>query len=168
MSRARIRLFVLGLVVGVALAALLRATYTPGGPGYQLAYVEFTSAVTISATTEATANSVVSAGAVSFDGATPVIIEFFAVISQPAASAGSNLIYYLYEDGASIGQLGQHQNPASSSNRVPVLLRRRMTPTSGSHTYEIRVVRGVGNGSVRAGVGGSGNEMPGYIRITVS
>lgn len=135
-------------------------------PGAELDYAEFVANVTISATTEATADAIVTSNALTYNGIVTIILEFFCIFSQSASSAGANVIFYLYEDGASIGQIGQQQNPASSSCRAPVTLRRRMTPTSGSHTYSIRGVRGVGNGTVAAGIGGLGVQMPGYLRIT--
>ena len=49
----------------------------PPQPDNQLAYVEFTSTVTISSTSAASPNDVVSAGAVSFNGSDTVCIEFY-------------------------------------------------------------------------------------------
>src|SRR5687768_16234214 len=47
------------------------------GGSSELDYIEFTSAVTVSATTEAAANTIVSAGALVLDGSTDIMIHFF-------------------------------------------------------------------------------------------
>lgn len=140
------------------------ATDLTGPPGTQLAYTEFTAPVTITATTEAGANTVVTAPAITFDGATPVVIEFFAPIVDTGA-AGQSIAAALFQDGSSIGRMGAIYGPAAAI-QAALPLRRRMTPASGSRTYSIRVFINVGTGTVTGGAGGSGNNMPGYIRIT--
>ncbi len=46
------------------------------------------------------------------------------------------------------------------------MVARHFTPTAGSHTYSIRAAVSNGTGTVDANVGGSGSQMPGFIRIT--
>jgi hypothetical protein len=137
-------------------------------PGYTFAYNEFTAAVTVSATTEGTANTVVTASAVTFDGSTIAKIEFFAPSVTLGTTSGDQVIFLLYLDGASIGIIGQmNLNPAGGAI-FPAPLARRLTPASGSRTYSIRAYKvGTGNGTVTAGVGGTpAVYLPGYIRIT--
>lgn len=139
------------------------ATFVP--EGHQLAYVEFTSDVTNTNTTEATATSVVSAGAVSFDGSTRVCIEFYAPYT--VSPSGGSLFLTLYDGSSSIAaNMGQQGNGVIVVG--PVLLRRFLTPSNASHTYSIRVYNASGTGTVGAGAGGSGNKAPGYIRITTA
>jgi hypothetical protein len=137
-------------------------------PGYEFpgSYVEQTTSVTVSATTEATANTVVTAGAVTFDGATPVVIEFYAPYVQPASVATAYVQLVLYDGSSSIGLLGIVGNPAANTMYDPVFLRRRLTPAAASKTYSVRAFQANGNGTVGAGVGGVGANMPAYIRIT--
>jgi hypothetical protein len=132
----------------------------------ELAYVEFTASVTISATTEATANTIVTAAAVTFDGVTPVIIEFFAPYVSTAATAAAAVIVNLFDGASAIGALGNLTNPTGTGGlNAPMRLARRLTPSAAAHTYGFRAFAGGGNGGVGAGPGGSGAYMPGFIRI---
>lgn len=138
-----------------------------GPPGTELTYDEFTANVTVSATTEAAANTVVTAKPLPFDGATPVIVEFFSIAVVVSATGGDRIEFYLYEDGSSIGRIGAVFTPAGAGSLiVPARLSRRLTPSNASHTYSIRARRVTANGTVVGGAGGSGADLPGYIRIT--
>lgn len=135
-------------------------------PGEEVSYNQFTSNVTISSTTEAGANTIVTSDTINYDGSTTIIIEFYSTQARPdTGAAGRNLSIWLFEDGSSIGLIGHMQTPAAGADNKPILLRRRLTPTSGSHTYSIRGSVSAGNGLVAANVGGAGTDMPGYIRI---
>jgi hypothetical protein len=129
-------------------------------PGEEIAYVEFTSTVTISATSEATANTIVSAGAITFT-AVPIIIEAFCHLR---AGTASGFLYLFFFDGAtSLGTISQFDpGPAG----IPCYVKRRLTPTAGSHTYSFRARRLTNDGTAQAGVGGTGVQLPGFIRIT--
>jgi hypothetical protein len=137
-------------------------------PGYELDYVEKTSDTSLTATAEATADTVVTGSSVAYDGSTPVIIEFFAPRIAPHATGSHYVWVTLYDGSSSIGQWGLFQNPAASADGKPCLLSRRLTPSAASHTYSVRAYCGPGStsGTVYAGVGGSGAAMPAYIRIT--
>jgi hypothetical protein len=133
----------------------------------ELDYAEFTSNVSPSATTEGTANTIVTGNAVTYDGSTVVLIEFFTVQARPdVGAAGRRLTLCLYEDGSSIGQMGIAISAAAAGDNKPVKLARRMTPSAGSHTYSIRGFVDAGTALVAAGTGSSGNALPGFIRIT--
>lgn len=130
-------------------------------PGTEYAHNEFTANTTITATTEAGAQQVRDASAVTFDGATAAIIEFFApYIANPAAAV---MLLALYDGAASIGIFAQ---TALGGNGMPMLLRRRLTPSATSHTYSVRAWVSSGSGTVFAGAGGAGLMVPGYLRIT--
>jgi hypothetical protein len=135
-------------------------------PGYELDYVEFTSAVTVSATAEATPTNVVVGSSVAYDGSTAVIIEFFSTNVRPGTTAGDLVELILYDGTSSIGILALIRTPASSNDDVPVLIRRKLTPSNASHTYKIGGIKSGGNATVSGGIGGVGVGMPGYIRIT--
>ena len=133
-------------------------------PGYELAYNQFTE-VTITATSEATADIVVTASSVTFDGA-PVVIEFFSPsITTPVAQA---LAVVLWDDtaGVSLGQFGVLVPSAGVAEQIPALLARRLTPAAGDGVYSIRAFVSGLSGSVGGGAGGAGNNVPGYIRVT--
>lgn len=132
----------------------------------ELDYVEFTSNVLPTATTEGAANTVVTGSTISFDGSTTIMIEFFSWGSRPDSSgAGRTLTLYLFEDGVSVGLIGFMNTPAAGFDNKPLHLFRRRTPSAGNHTYSIRASVSTGTGLVGAGVGGSGNAVPGFIRI---
>lgn len=134
----------------------------------ELAYAEFTSPVSITATVEASADSVVSAGAVTFDGSTEVFVEFFCPAARPAASASVSLEVWLFDGSSSIGRIALINSQAANNANTPVEGRRRLTPSAASHTYSVRATVTSGTGSVTAGAGGAGNYVPGYIRIVTT
>lgn len=137
-------------------------TWVPAS--FELAYTEFTANVLCTATTEATANTVVSASAVTFDGSTAVVIEFFA--SDYDATDAPVFELFLYDGASSIGKV--HRRHVTTANSMgAITVSRRLTPSAASHTYSIRGSVSSGSGvSVKAGAGGSGAVVPGYIRIT--
>lgn len=129
-------------------------------PGYEYAYNDVQSGtISITATTEGTATTVVTASAVTFDGSTPVVIEFYA----PYVSKGTTFTrVYLYDGSNSIGFIGH----VDASGGVPFRVARRLTPSAASHTYSIRASVDAGTGSVIGGAGGLAAYMPAFIRIT--
>jgi hypothetical protein len=132
----------------------------------ELAYNEFTSNVTVNATTEATANTIVTASAVTFDGSTQVFVEYLIPQVDSGTSAGIQLQMVLYDGASSIGILTQYQDAVASTNQGPILQgRRRLTPSAAAHTYSIRGFVNAQSYSVKAGLGGVGVLVPGFIRI---
>lgn len=135
-------------------------------PGYEIAYVEFTSPVTLTGTTEGAAVSIVSAGSVAFDGSTIVLIEAYIPNFVNDGGTTNNGRFWLYADASSIGEIGRTtQITAATATGYPVTLRRRLTPSNASHTYEIRG-SSAGAAVAGAGAGGASTVMPGFIRIT--
>ena len=136
-------------------------------PGAELDYVEFTSDVNITATTEATANTIVTGNAVTYNGTDKIYVEFFGPDCAPdTGAAGRFLQIWLYDNGSSIGYLTLVMTPAASAMRVPVTVGRRITPSAAAHTYSIRGSVSAGTGHTYGGAGGTGNQPQGYIRIT--
>ena len=131
---------------------------------HELAYVEFTSNVSVTATTEATANSIVSAGALTYV-ANPIFIEFECYAWAHDTAVG-DLDLVLYDGSTSQGLLWEHKFATSGGAIGGLRTARRLTPTAASHTYSIRGFTNTGTATVSAGVGGVGAAMPGFIRIT--
>lgn len=159
--------------------ALQRVSGSPAWalpPGYEYDYTQITSNASLTATTEGTANTIVTASAVTFDGSTIVLIEWWAPhIVIPADAGGRSVNFWLYEDGSSIGRLGSAAAPGVVSGSggtifgggsMPVGHKRRMTPASGSRTYSIRGSVSGGTATVAAGAGGAATILPAFIRIT--
>ncbi|HEU5004919.1 MAG TPA: capsid cement protein [Candidatus Saccharimonadales bacterium] len=140
------------------------------GSNYQLAYNQFTSPVTISATSESTANTVVTASSFTADGATPYMIEFYTPEIDFNNAAYPSLTFVLYEDGSSIGKMGQTiiSNNVGALTFTGIMESREITPSAGAHTFSIRAYEAVSNATVQGGNGGSGNYVPGYIRVTLA
>lgn len=129
----------------------------------ELGTTEFTANVTVSATTEAGATTVVTAPAITFDGTTVALIEFFAPYVD--SSAAPVLTFVLYDGAASIGIFGGITITAAS-NRYLARLTRRLTPSNAAHTYSIRAFVSSGTAVVNAGAGGVGVNLPGFIKVT--
>lgn len=137
-------------------------------PGYEFDYTAYTSGnINVTATAEASADTLVTGGAVSYDGSTVICLEFFAPVATSQATAGNNLIFYLYDGSSSVGIIAQYTNPASSAARRAVYAKLRLTPSNASHTYSVRATTSAGTGVVGNGTGGSsGAYWPMYIRQT--
>lgn len=134
--------------------------------GGELGYQEFTSDVTTTATTEGTATTVVTSPSVTVDGSTPIFVQFFApVVRNNTAAAIVRL--HLFEGSTPLGDIGWAEEPsAGTDGGGPFFVSRRLTPSAGSHTYTVKVFVSAGSGLVRAGAGGTGTFVPGYIRVT--
>jgi len=134
--------------------------------GQEIDYAQITSPVNVTASVEASGDTVVSGNAVTYDGSTVVMITFYAPAFSPAAGA-NNLSFLLFDGSSSIGYIGGSLgSDASNVMRVPIMLSRRLTPSNASHTYSIRAIVNTGTGVVSAGAGGAGAYQPAYIRIT--
>ena len=135
---------------------------------YELAYSQFTSNVSVTHTTEATADTVVSATSITADGSTPIYLQFFAP-SWIGTDTRNNLNLYLYDGSTSLGELNVDRTTINASDAMGQLSGfTRITPSAGSHTYSIRATVQSGTGTIYAGVGGTGNYTPGFIRITLA
>jgi hypothetical protein len=134
--------------------------------GSELDYVAFTGAVNISATTEGTANTIVTGSSVAYDGSTIVKLEFFAPETFLDA-ASRQLTIVLYDGSSAIGVLGRVFGGTGHANaRIPITVSRRFTPSNASHTYSIRGFTNAGTQQVNGGASGTGALVAGHIQIT--
>jgi hypothetical protein len=125
----------------------------------RLAYVEFTSDVTAGAATEAAPLDVVSAGAITYT-AEPIKIEGGAPRVTEGGGGGSFGVSLW--DGTDLGRVW-YSNGSAGHDASFITNPRYLTPTAAAHTYKLRCW---GNGLViRAGAGGVGVMMPGYIAV---
>lgn len=134
--------------------------------GQELAYAERTSNVTINSVAEGSATTIVTAGAVTVDGSTPLIVEFFA---PSIAYGGSGITsgINLWMDGVDQGRLFDGSVVGSVSANYPLgTVTRRITPSAGSRTFSVRGWCGATNLVVQGGTGGAGQPLPMFIRVT--
>lgn len=132
-------------------------------PGYVYGYAEATSNVNVTSTT--TGDQIVTLGALTFDGATDIYVEFYAAAAAAAYDAAGRTLGLMVYDGAALGWIAYIKSPATTETRYPILARRKLTPSNGSHTYAIRGVVSAGTGIVYAGNGSGSAYMPAYIRV---
>ncbi len=127
-------------------------------PGYRMAYGQWTTGVNITATTEATANTIVSASAFTAAGSTTYRVHMFI----PSATKGVTYTqFWLYEGSSSIGAVGVCTNATT----VSVYMTCDVTPASGSRTYSLRASVDAPTGTATGGAGGAGAYVPGSIVV---
>lgn len=134
-------------------------------PLTELAYAERTSNLSVTATTDATAQTIVTASAVICDGVNAIEVYLSIAYAKPQSTVSNFVVFSLYEDGSSLGGMGLIQTPASGALNIPVYIMKRLIPSAGSHTYSWRAWVGAGTGTVTAGAGGVGVDAPAYIHI---
>src|SRR5262245_33328021 len=132
----------------------------------ELAYVELQSQTAVVATTEAAADVLVTAPALTFDGATKICLDtHFPTFGEHSTSQSAHLAFF--EDGVSLGKIW-HSNFGDDRQAGPDG-RRYLTPSAGTHTYSVRAWKGGSGGTapaIYAGAGGAGNYLPGFLRIS--
>jgi hypothetical protein len=137
-------------------------------PGYEFAYVESQAGLSVVATTEATAQDFVSAGPITFDGATTIIVDFWAPILSPANDGVGRQISAVFKDAST--SLGVFQLIVNEVAGVTIyeqsVFRRKLTPSAGSHTYKVAAYVSGATGSLSGGPGGVGQYQPAFIRVT--
>lgn len=135
-------------------------------PGYLYSYKEYSAGnVTINTVAEASATTLVTADTIFFDGSTLVKIEFFCpgiAMGGTDATHGINLW-----DTTDLGRIYDGTVVASAGNQPVGTLTTYLTPTTGPHTFSIRVWQSAAtNFVVMAGAGGAGVKKPMFIRVT--
>lgn len=136
-------------------------------PGFAMGYTQIVSPVTIASTTEATGTTILSPGALTFDGS-PWIVEFFGLCGGTATAAGAFLEVNLFEGATQITRLAEVQNPAASAIAVPTRTAYQFTPTAGAHTYTVTAFKGANwtTALVNCGAAGTGGYPPAFVRFT--
>lgn len=130
-------------------------------PGQELDYAQITASTSgITATTEATSQAVITGNAVYYDGSR-VKLSFFAPKLSSAASLAATFV--VYRDSTVIGQVfGGTVNTTAAGLELELI----DTPAVGAHTYAVKAFVSGSTLTVNAGAGGSGNLVPGFLRVT--
>lgn len=125
-----------------------------------LDYVQITGDVSVTATTSAGANTIVTGTSQAYDG-TPIWVEF---VTAGLVTGTTSIILVLY-DGAT--QLGRIANVTSGAGYyIPAHTRVKITPSVATHQYIIKGYVDGGSGGVVAGSGASGTNYPSFIRVS--
>lgn len=135
-----------------------------GSAGQELDYVQKTSDTNITATSEATANTIVTGASVTYDGA-PVMLEYFCADVDGDGGTGF-MIVTVYDGSTCVNGTLALAYPSGAAQRWPVIGKWRFTPSAGSHQYSIRAFVSGNTGHVRAGAAGTGATTPTFMRIT--
>lgn len=135
--------------------------------GQEITYAEITADVTINQSTDALAVTVVNAPVIEYDGKL-VLIEFFCEEAKPPDVDGGALTVTLWDDTTDLGRLWTVRTAAVMNGGTGVHAARRLQPTRGYHAFKIKAFNaaGVGNGTIVAGPGTAGDELPAFVRIS--
>lgn len=130
-------------------------------PGQELDYAQITAdPAGITATTEGTSQPVIAGNQVYYDGSR-VKVSFF--VPELSSSASLTVTFVIYRDATVVGQVfGGTVNTTLQGTDCEIF----DTPPTGAHTYTLKAFVSTGTLTVNAGAGGSGNLVPGWLRVT--
>ena len=141
---------------------------TGGGSGgvTEYDYVQITSPVTITGTTDATATAVIDGNAVTYDGSTRIKLEFFAL--GASITSAQELVVVVYDGATDLGRLAVLVNDSATAthDEGPLYGAMFLTPSAGAHTFHVKAWKTGGTVSIYAGAGGAGVNLPAWYRIT--
>lgn len=136
-----------------------------GGAGTEWDYAQYTASVSVTATTEASANTLASGNGVYYDG-TKLRLEFSSSGYKLTGGTESSMSLVFLRDSTVLGQMVcdlDHNDDDGS----PLHCVTYDTPPAGTHTYTVKAFLSAGGTVlVKAGAGGSGTLLPGYLRVT--
>lgn len=137
-----------------------------GGSGsVELDYAEITSVASVTATDEATPQTIITGNAVSYDGSTIVMVDFFAPYAHLDNSAHT-LYVALWDESAIVARLFL---VGSTGDFSPVRAGYRFTPSAGAHTYRIRAHTAAATPQIGAGAASGANSyVPAFMRIVTA
>ncbi len=132
------------------------------------AYVQRTTSQTVATTTEGTAQVVLTAPAITVVAGTILVIEIFSPGAQPDSASIRTLDSMIFEDGNVLARISRKANtvPNPLDYGTELAAKYRHAPAAGAHTYSWRALVNAGLGIIQAGVGGSNQLAPMFLRIT--
>src|SRR5262245_3978558 len=131
-----------------------------------LAAAEVTSPITITATSEAAAQPIITLPAITLETAYPILLQFVCPYAVPPNTANAVLIFTLYEKETRLGRLAQIRSPGQPPGGSAIFGARRLEPGIGTFTYSVRGSISAGtSATATAGPGGAGNDVPLLARI---
>ena len=151
--------------------ALVGGMQGPAGgmQGQELGYAQLVSQVNQTSTSEAAPNDIVALPAITFDGVTPVMFDFFCQAVQAPAGTTGNVLYLALYDGSTVVQRIGMVTQCSAAGVANYFTMRggcRLTPSAGSHTYKVGAYGTASGGAIIAGPGGAASTAPTWLRAT--
>ncbi len=132
-----------------------------GGGTTELDYVERTTDLGVTATSSASANSVIDGNAVSFNGTTRVKIE----VGIARADFTNNCFVTLWDGSTDLGNIAVCGTAGAFAPTAPLYGARFLTPSNASHTFHIKAWKTSGTTNI---YGAIANALPVWYRITVA
>jgi hypothetical protein len=128
-------------------------------------YNQITAPLTVTAVAANASQLLIAGSPIVYDGR-PVIVELSTPALLTPNVAGGAVTINLIDASTDLGYLGQAQ-ASNPSILAGVTFRRRLTPTAGTHTYQLAAWRtaGAANATVYAGPGGVDQYPPAFMRI---
>lgn len=136
------------------------------GSAGELDYVQVTADVTISGTTEGAATTIITGTSQAYAAVPTMIDVFIPRLDFGAHASGNTLILLLYDGATLIGRIGVIAYPANGAFIVPFRASYRLTPTAATHQYIVKAFRTNANVIAELGSGGSGEQLPAFIRVS--
>lgn len=140
----------------------------PINPGAQLDYAQITSSPTLGggATSEGAAQTIITGNSIMYDGSKVKIEAFAPFIS---ATEPAILVFVLLRDSAILGHIATEYagSTVGGYSEGPMMATFYDTPSAGAHTYILKAYSNIpANCSIGAGIGGSGNNVPAFLKAT--
>jgi hypothetical protein len=138
-------------------------------PGFEISYTALTSTVNVTSLTEASGTTLISPGAITFDGGA-VMCELFGLFTTPNGLT-CTVRASLFEGSTQIARLCTIFVGSSSGNNqiiANLMGSLRFTPSVGSHTYTVTGATNSTTGTPAFGgtAGGTAGDPPAYLRFT--
>ena len=135
----------------------------------ELAYVQGTVQVSVTATTEPTADVIVTLAAVVLGSADVVLLEFFCPAWGHSTTTNTSFlpIFDAVDGGAAaaVGRVWDGRAWVASQRLGSIAGSYRTTPGAGSHVFSARGHTAAGTFTLFADVAGAGLEVPLFLRV---
>jgi hypothetical protein len=132
-----------------------------GTAGVQVDYVPKTSDTSITATSEGTANTVITGTSQAYLNVA-YQVHFFC--PQVALGAGGTITIVLLRGATVLGQSVYKYDAGTSDSGIKVEV--QDTPAASTFSYVVKAFRTTADGTVKAGAGGAGTLLPAFLRVT--
>jgi hypothetical protein len=150
----------------LAAGATASATATTGAAGTRLDYAQITASVNVTATSEATANTLVDGNSITYDG-TRVRVEFWC--PEFVQASGADTYVVLLRDSTVLGRAQIENIGAVPQAGFPLVVVFYDTPSAAAHTYHVKgYLNGAATATARAGAGGATTALPAFLEVTKS